>query len=262
MDFLKRELAPITANGWKEIEERATAVLSKELSARKFVRVTGPLGRDVTSVTTGRMDVKTKDDIKYGVYKIQPLTESRICFPLSRWELDNIERGAKDVDYSSLDDGVRKAAKFEEEAIFKGLEDGQIDGIYKSSSYETLDFGKTADETLKAIFDGILKLDAAFAKKPYVLVVSNEKWYYLNTVVKEYSLPEKLEKILGQKIVVSKSIDGAILLPFDDENIELIIGEDYAIGYQNHNESVVELFITESFTFRVLDPALDRKSVV
>lgn len=256
MDFLKRELAPITANGWKEIEERATAVLSKELSARKFIRVTGPLGRDITSVTTGRMDVKTKDDIKYGVYKIQPLTESRICFPLSRWELDNIERGAKDVDYSSLDDGVRKAAKFEEEAIFKGLEDGQIDGIYKSSSYETLDFGKTADETLKAIFDGILKLDAAFAKKPYVVVVSNEKWYYLNTIVKEYSLPEKLEKILGQKIVVSKSIDGAILLPFDDENIELVIGEDYAIGYQNHNESVVELFVTESFTFRVLDPAL------
>lgn len=256
MDFLKRELAPITANGWKEIEERAAAVLSKELSARKFIRVTGPLGRDVTSVTTGRMDVKTKDDIKYGVYKVQPLIESRICFPLSRWELDNIERGAKDVDYTSLDDGVRKAAKFEEEAIFKGLEDGQVDGIYKSSSYEALDFGKTADETLKAIFDGVLKLDAAFAKKPYVLVVSNEKWYYLNTVVKEYSLPEKLEKILGQKIIVSKSIDEAILLPYDDENIELIIGEDFALGYQNHNESVVELFVTESFTFRVLDPAL------
>lgn len=256
MDFLKRELAPITANGWKEIEERAAAVLSKELSARKFIRVTGPLGRDVTSVTTGRMDVKTKDDIKYGVYKVQPLIESRICFPLSRWELDNIERGAKDVDYTSLDDGVRKAAKFEEEAIFKGLEDGQVDGIYKSSSYEALDFGKTADETLKAIFDGVLKLDAAFAKKPYVLVVSNEKWYYLNTVVKEYSLPEKLEKILGQKIIVSKSIDGAILLPYDDENIELIIGEDFALGYQNHNESAVELFVTESFTFRVLDPAL------
>ena len=256
MDFLKRELAPITANGWKEIEERAAAVLSKELSARKFIRVTGPLGRDVTSVTTGRMDVKTKDDIKYGVYKVQPLIESRICFPLSRWELDNIERGAKDVDYTSLDDGVRKAAKFEEEAIFKGLEDGQVDGIYKSSSYEALDFGKTADETLKAIFDGVLKLDAAFAKKPYVLVVSNEKWYYLNTVVKEYSLPEKLEKILGQKIIVSKSIDGAILLPYDDENIELIIGEDFALGYQNHNESVVELLVTESFTFRVLDPAL------
>ena len=109
---------------------------------------------------------------------------------------------------------------------------------------------------MKAIFDGVLKLDAAFAKKPYVLVVSNEKWYYLNTVVKEYSLPEKLEKILGHKIIVSKSIDGAILLPFDDENIELIIGEDYALGYQNHNETAVELFITESFTFRVLDPAL------
>lgn len=256
MDFLKKELAPITANGWKEIEERAKAVLINELSARKFIRVTGPVGRDVTSVTTGRMDVKIKDDMKYGIYKTQPLLETRVSFPLSRWELDNIERGAKDVDYSSLDEGVRKAAKFEEDVIFSGLADAQIEGLLNSSSYEVADFGKTADETLKAIFDAVIKLDNAFGKKPYTLVVSNEKWLYLNTIVKEYSLPAKLKKILGHKIIVSKSIDGALLLPFDDENIELILGEDFALGYQHHNENIVELFITESFTFRVLDPSL------
>lgn len=256
MDFLKRELAPITANGWKEIEERAKAVLANELSARKFIKVTGPLGRNVTSITTGRMDIKTKNDIKYGIYKTQPLLETRISFPLSRWELDNIERGAKDVDYSSLDEGVRKAARFEEEVIFHGLTDGQIEGLLNSSSYEAAHFGKTADETLKAIFDAVIKLNNAFGKKPYTLVVSNEKWVYLNTIVKEYSLPSKLEKILGHKVIVSKSIDGALLLPFDDENIELVLGEDFALGYQHHNENLVELFITESFTFRVLDPAL------
>ena len=256
MDFLKKELAPITANGWKEIEERAKAVLTNELSARKFVRVTGPVGRDVTSVTTGRMDVKMKGDMKYGIYKTQPLVETRVSFPLSRWELDNIERGAKDVDYSSLDEGVRKAARFEEDAIFNGLAEAQIEGLLNSSSYEVSEFGKTADETLKAVFDAVIKLDNAFGKKPYTLVVSNEKWLYLNTIVKEYSLPSKLEKILGHKIIVSKSIDGALLLPFDDENIELVLGEDFALGYQYHNENLVELFITESFTFRVLDPAL------
>lgn len=256
MDFLKRELAPISDNGWKEIEERAKAVLTNELSARKFVKVTGPVGRDVTSVTTGRMDIKVKNDTRYGIYKVQPLVETRISFPLNRWELDNIERGAKDVDYSSLDEGVRKAARFEEEAIFYGLAEGKIDGLFNSSSYENVDFGNSADETLEAIFNGVIQLENSFGKKPFVLVVSNEKWLYLNTVVKEYSLPAKLESILGHKIIVSKSIEGAILLPFDNENIELVLGEDFSLGYQYHNENLVELFITESFTFRVLDPSL------
>ncbi len=54
-------------------------------------------------------------------------------------------------------------------------------------------------------------------------------------------------------IIVSNSITGGLLVPYDNENIELVLGEDFSLGYQGHTNQEVELFITETFTFRVLD---------
>jgi uncharacterized linocin/CFP29 family protein len=39
----------------------------------------------------------------------------------------------------------------------------------------------------------------------------------------------------------------------------MTIGQDIAIGYEHHDSKTVQLFFTESFTFRVLD---DRALVV
>ena len=35
---------------------------------------------------------------------------------------------------------------------------------------------------------------------------------------------------------------------------ELIIGQDFSVGYQSHTNTEVNFFITESFTFRTLAP--------
>jgi uncharacterized linocin/CFP29 family protein len=34
----------------------------------------------------------------------------------------------------------------------------------------------------------------------------------------------------------------------------LTVGQDFSIGYAGHGEGTVQLFITESFTFQVLEP--------
>ncbi len=44
MDMLKRNLAPISAEAWEEIDEQAAAVLKTHLSARRAVNVQGPMG--------------------------------------------------------------------------------------------------------------------------------------------------------------------------------------------------------------------------
>ncbi len=51
---------------------------------------------DFTAVNEGRLDVleTEKDRVSTGLYKVKPLVESRIEFKLSRWELDDITRGA------------------------------------------------------------------------------------------------------------------------------------------------------------------------
>jgi len=38
-------------------------------------------------------------------------------------------------------------------------------------------------------------------------------------------------------------------------DFELTVGQDLAIGYKQHDAKDVDLYYTESFTFRVLEPA-------
>ncbi|MBC2850813.1 bacteriocin family protein [Cetobacterium sp. 8H] len=253
MDFLKKELAPISGKVWEEIEERAKEILATQLSARRFVRVTGPIGKERGGVNSGRLLIKTQEGLSYGIHQVQPFVENRITFTLNRWELDNVERGAKDIDYKNLDEAVKKAAKFEERAIFNGLDEACIVGILKDEK-ERLEFGNTEAETIKNLMYGVSKLrNTGFTKGPYALVVSLEKFIYLNMINLNDSLAKRLEKILGMPIIVSNNISEAILVPFDDENIELILGEDFSLGYQGHDKKEIELFVTETFTFRVTD---------
>ena len=44
MSILRRHLAPITTNGWKEIDDEARSVLQSNLVTRRFVDVEGPHG--------------------------------------------------------------------------------------------------------------------------------------------------------------------------------------------------------------------------
>jgi uncharacterized linocin/CFP29 family protein len=39
-------------------------------------------------------------------------------------------------------------------------------------------------------------------------------------------------------------------------DLELILGQDFSIGYEHHDHQNVKLYITETFTFRILDPSV------
>ena len=111
MDILKRELAPIPAEAWMEIDEQAIRSLKAILSARKVIDVTGPMGTDFPGVPEGRLEFpkkQPKDAVTYGIHKVHHLVETRIPFELDVIELDNVVRGAKDVDLASLEEAATK----------------------------------------------------------------------------------------------------------------------------------------------------------
>ncbi|WP_026895173.1 family 1 encapsulin nanocompartment shell protein [Clostridiisalibacter paucivorans] len=253
--MLKRELAPITDKVWEEIDERASDVLKTFLSARKVVKVEGPKGWDYTAIEDGRLkgvDVE-EDDISFGIYDIKPLIETRMEFALDRWELDNLTRGAKDIDLEPLEDAVKKIAMFEEDAVYNGLEKGSIQGLVNEANTK-LKFGKNSAEILENISEGILNLKKAYAEGPYTLVVGEEAFKRINSESSGYPLLKRIESLIGGNIVLSHALDGALLLPFDHDDLELTVGNDFSIGYQAHDIKKIRFFITESFTFRVLDP--------
>ena len=100
MNDLLRELAPISAAAWREIEDEAKRTLKLMLAARKLVDFTGPLGWDASAANRGRStSIQSADEgVELRLRTVQPLLEVRVPFELSREELEAVGRGAKDPD--------------------------------------------------------------------------------------------------------------------------------------------------------------------
>ncbi|NLY78129.1 MAG: bacteriocin family protein [Tissierellia bacterium] len=255
--MFNRHLAPISDETWKEIEERLMEVFKNYLSARKVVKVEGPKGLDYNAISEGRLgEVQEDGDLCYGNYKIVPLTEVRVEFELDKWELDNVLRGAKDVDYEPLEEAAKKIALFEENVIYNGSDKLNIKGLIKSSEHEVLDFGNDQESILDAIAKGLIKLRESYQEGPFTLVVGEKAYRRLLSKGEGYSLIDRIESLTGHKVIYSHVLDGAVLVPYDHDDLELTIGQDLDIGYQNHDNKKIRFFITESFTFRVLDPTI------
>ncbi len=255
--MLYRDLAPISEEAWKEIDERASEVLKTYLSGRRVVKVTGPKGWDYNVITEGRLEnLVDEEKLCYGTYQALPLVEARAEFEMDRWELDNLNRGAKDVDYTPLEDAVKEIALFEENAIYNGLKKAYIEGIIPSAEGESITFGKDSVSVMNAISEGILRLKATYTEGPYTLIVGKDIYKIINSQDPSYPLEEKIKDLIGGDIIFSFAIDGAVLVPYDHDDLEFVIGNDFSIGYQSKDRKKVRLFITESFTFRVLDPVI------
>lgn len=249
-----KDKAPVSAEAWTEMEEEIKNVFMNFLSARRVFHVNGPKGFGYNVITDGRLrEAENKDGIGFSTYKVQPLTEARTEFKMSRWELDNILRGAKDIDYTPLEEAAKRIALFEENAIFNGLEEAGIEGILDTASKNEIDFGKDANEIMEALSEGIIYLKENFADGPYSLIVGEKAYKKLLSKETSYPLDRRIEELIGGNIIYSHAIDGAILVPYDNESLELTIGQDLSLGYQFHDNKEVTFFLMESFTFRVLD---------
>lgn len=253
--MLKREMAPLTALAWDEIDSRAEEVLKSRLTARKAVKVVGPKGLDFTSLSEGRLEVIDDPDstVAAGIYKVQPLIEARVSFALNRWEMDNLTRGAKNIDLSNLEEAAKKIAEFEEIAVYRGFEAGQIKGLDCVGANKKIPFGKTDASIMEAISKGMITLREKFEAGPFVLIVGEEAYNRLNKSSQGYPLIKRIESLISGKILLSTVLEGAFLIPYDNSNFELTIGQDFAIGFDFYDQENIHLFITESFTFRVLD---------
>jgi uncharacterized linocin/CFP29 family protein len=258
MDILKRSLAPITSEAWKAIDDYARDVLVSHLSARKFVSVGGPMGWDYAALPLGRLTVpegQKPEEVRYGVYAVKPLVEARATFMLEVWELDNIIRGAKDITLDSLEDAARKMASFEDAAVYRGLKAGGIAGIYESMEHEPIGFdpGHTSS-FLEGLSGAVTRLVDSSVPGPYALVVNCDAWRRLMSATSGYPLTQHIDQVIDGGVVHSHTIEGALVVSKADGNFELVVGQDFSIGYETHDARKATLFVTESFTFRVIEP--------
>jgi uncharacterized linocin/CFP29 family protein len=257
MDILKREMAPVTDTAWKEIANQTDTVLTNYLTARKFVDIDGPNGFDFSAVSTGRLTVpkkKMKDGVNYGIRSILPLVEVRKPFELDLWELDNINRGAKDVDLEPLENAVKQIAGFEENTIYMGLSEAGINGLSENNHYGQVFLPDKVENIIKFIGAQINVLQRNAVEGPYTLVLTEKYWLELINLVDGYPLIKQLTELLGGKIIINDHCDKSFLVSERGGDFELTLGQDVSVGYEAHDTQKVKLYLTESFTFRILSP--------
>ena len=259
MDILKRSLAPITDDAWAAIYEQAQSTLVSTLTARKFIDVIGPKGWDYGAVHLGRLDIpenQPEGAIQYGIHRVQPLIETRIPFELGIWELDNITRGTKDVELQPLVDAAQKIALFEEETVYNGFKEGNIIGIAEAVEHAAMTFSESPSSFLHAIFKGVTVLTKTSVGGPYALVVNPDIWATMLSTSQGYPLGKRIENITDGPVISCPTVDDAFLISLRGGDLEFTVGQDLSVGYETHNGKTVRLFLTESFTFRVLDPTV------
>lgn len=255
MNNLHRELAPITDEAWSAIEDEATRTFKRHIAGRRVVDVSGPHGLDYAAVGTGHTTsiAAPADGVLARQRVVAPLVELRVPFRLSREELDNVERGAKDTDLDAVKDAAQKIAFAEDRAIFEGYPAANITGIRASSTNQAIALPSDPRQVPESVALALSALRLAGVDGPYSVLLSAD----LFTAVSETSdhghpIRTHIERLIPDgEIIWAPAIDGAFVLTTRGGDYDLRLGQDLSIGYLSHDAESVQLYFQQSLTFLV-----------
>ena len=255
MNNLHRELAPISDAAWAQIEEEASRTLKRHLAARRVVDVQGPKGVDFSAVGTGHIQqiATPGDGIQAAQREVKALVELRVPFELTRHAIDDVERGSVDSDWDTLKEAARKIAFAEDRSVFDGYAAAGIEGIRKGSSNPPLTLPSHVKGYSGAVAQAVSQLRLAGVNGPYALLLGAEAYTAVSGASDDgYPVLEHIRRLVDGEIVWAPAIEGGFVLTTRGGDFELAIGQDISIGYLGHSRSAVELYLQETFTFRLL----------
>ena len=255
MNHLLREKAPITEAAWAEIDEEATSALKEVLAGRRLLDVAGPKGWKHSSEPTGRTRHvgAVIGDVDARVRDVRPLVELKVPFAVSRAELDAIDRGACDAALDAVRLAARDAAVAEDRSIFHGFTAGGIDGIFDETPHEPVIVDEDYERYPSFVAQAMSKLKLGGVGGPYAIALGPR--CYTGVVEQSemggYPVLKHLELILGGPVVFAPGVNGAVVMSLRGGDAEIVIGQDFSIGYTDHDAEVVRLYLQESFTLNL-----------
>jgi uncharacterized linocin/CFP29 family protein len=193
------------------------------------------------------------EGISAGRREVKPLVELRVPFELSRQAIDDVERGSNDSDWQPAKVAAKTLAFAEDGAIFNGYREGDIEGIREGSSNPIVTLPADVRDYPDAVAQALSQLRLVGVNGPYsVLLGADEYTALAETRDHGYPVLEHVKRIVDGNLVWAPAIEGAFVLTTRGGDFELNIGQDVSIGYLSHTDSLVRLYLQETFVFRVL----------
>jgi len=255
MNNLHRELAPISGAAWAQIEEETARTLKRYLAGRRIVDVPSPGGVASPGVGTGHL--KTISGPAEGILarqrEVKPFVELRVPFELSRQTIDDVERGSEDSDWQAAKDAAKKLAFAEDRAIFNGYHEADIQGIRESTSNPIETLPADVRDYPDSVAHALSQLRLVGVNGPYSVLLGASEYTAL-AETRDYGYPvlEHVKRIVDGNLIWAPAIEGAFVLTTRGGDFALNLGQDVSIGYLSHTGSSVQLYLQETFVFRVL----------
>jgi len=260
VSHLLREHAPITSAAWEQIDEEARERLRPALAARRLVDFDGPFGWERSATNLGRvapLGGEPVAGVRARQRRVLPFVELRAPFSLSRAELEDLDRGAADVDFDALDAAAQRIAIAENLAVFHGLASAGIGGVCDSSTHPAISLGGDGFERYPAhVARAVEMLLSAGIEGPYGIALGPEAWTGVIQTSERggYPLLDHLKKIVDGPLVWAPGLTGAVVVSQRGGDFLFESGQDLSVGYDSHDGEAVNLYLEESFSFRVATP--------
>jgi uncharacterized linocin/CFP29 family protein len=259
MSHLLREHAPVTEAGWRLLDDEARGRLQPALGARRLVDFDGPHGWDFSASNLGRSEEIGNppwEGVAARRRRVLPLLELRVDFSVSRSELEDAERGAEDVDLGALDAAALRIAGAENAIVFGGWEAASIAGAISASTNDPIALGDDCGRYPNHVAMAVDTLRSVGVDGPYGLALGPDAHTRVLETAEHggYPLLEHLREIVGGPIVWVPAVEGGAVVSLRGRDLLFDSGQDLAIGYTSHDATSVDLYIEESFSFRVATP--------
>lgn len=259
MNHLMRELAPVSAAAWQQIEQEASRTLKTMLAARKLVDFSGPRGWDASAVGLGRSEPVTPppgSDAEARIRRVLPLVELRVAFDLSRTELDAADRGAADIDLAPLIQAARRIAIAEDRAVFHGHSAAGIRGMCETGTGSMLGLEGEVTGYPRLIATALGRLRDRGIDGPYAVALSERAYTALTEATQHgYPVLQHVRRLIDDgPLVWAPGLDGALVVSMRGGDFALTVGQDFSIGFLSHSAETVRLYLEESFTFWNITP--------
>jgi uncharacterized linocin/CFP29 family protein len=182
--------------------------------------------------------------------------ELNVPFQLARSEVDAMARGARDADLSAVVTAARTAALTEDHAIFEGYARAGIQGIFEGGADHALPLSDDYEKYPQAVASALTWLMTQGDEGPYAIALGPRCYEGLTETTNKggYPVINMVTQQLDGRLIWAPAVDGAVVLSLRGDDFELVVGEDFSIGYASHDAEHVMLYLEESMTFMLYTP--------
>lgn len=258
MNYLNRERAPFSPEIWQEIDNAAVEAAKEILTGRRFLEIEGPYGVGLTSVEVGADGYcrqPAPDEAGAVVSKAISVPMLRKSFGISVRRIQgHLEMGLP-LDLTPVQDAAEAVARREEEFIYYGQSDFDLEGLLTARGRNESSYGdwSKVEQALNDVLAAVNKLDGKGFHGPYALALSPELY---NNLFRRYEGSDMLQlehlRRLCELGVYKAPIAEAVLL--DRHAARIIVGQDLMTGYSNNDGIHHQMFVSESLVLVLDDP--------